>query len=88
MAWAKLERQWAAEACVYGGDTNGLAHREFEFLWTGSEYMMRQSLLDDPRDTHRQYGDSPRNNMVTLLDEEFRIIGVRAFDAPGDRHRL
>lgn len=82
MAWAKLERQWAAEACVYGGDTNGLAHREFEFLWTGSEYMMRQSLLDDPRDTHRQYGDSPRNNMVTLLDEEFRIIGVRAFDAP------
>ena len=45
--------------------------------------MMRQSLLDDPReDTHQQYGDSPRNNWVTLLDEGFRIIGAKAFDGP------
>ena len=51
--------------------------------------MMRRVCWTIPRTTtHQQYGDSPRNNMVTFLDEEFRIVGVRAFDAPGDRHRL
>ena len=83
VAWTELNRQWAEESVPYSTGLNGLAKKEFEILWTGSEYMMRQSLLDDPRTTtHQQYGDSPRNNMVTFLDEDFRIIGVRAFDAP------
>ena len=79
----ELNRQWAEESRPYGAGLNGLAKKEFELLWTGSEYMMRQSLLDDPRTgTHQNCGDSPRNNMVTFLDEDFHIIGVRAFDAP------
>ena len=83
VTWTELDRQWASAGWAYGTGVNGLAHKEFQFLWTGSEYMMRQSLLDDPReDTHQQYGDSPRNNWVTLLDEGFRIIGAKAFDGP------
>lgn len=83
VTWTELDRQWASAGWAYGTGVNGLAHKEFQFLWTGSEYMMRQSLLDDPReDTHQQYGDSPRNNWVTLLDEDFRIIGAKAFDGP------
>lgn len=83
VTWTELDRQWASAGWAYGTGVNGLAHKEFQFLWTGSEYMMRQSLLDDPReDTHQQYGDSPRNNWVTLLDEDFCIIGAKAFDGP------
>ena len=83
VTWTELNRQWTEESTPYSTGLNGLAKKEFEILWTGSEYMMRESLLDDPRTTtHQQYGDSPRNNMVTFLDEEFRIVGVRAFDAP------
>ena len=82
ITWARLDRQWVADGWPYGGD-NGLATKEFELLWTGSEYMMRQSLLDDPRtSTHQTYGNSPRNWMVTFLDEDYRIIGAKAFDAP------
>ncbi len=81
--WTKLpERQWITDATLYSTGLNGLAHKEFQFLWTGTEYMMRQSLRDDPRETHRLYGDSPRNQMVTFLDAEFRILGVKAFDGP------
>lgn len=83
VAWTELDRQWTEESESYSTGLNGLAKKESELLWTGSEYMMRQSLLDDPRTTtHQQYGDSPRNRMVTFLDEDFRIVGVKAFDAP------
>lgn len=80
--WTELDRQWAEDAAPYGSGLNGLAHKEFQFLWTGTEYMMRQSLLDDPRDTHQNYGDSPRNDWVTFLDADFRIIGAKAFNGP------
>ena len=49
VAWTELNRQWAEESVPYSTGLNGLAKKEFEILWTGSEYMMRQSLLDDPR---------------------------------------
>ena len=85
VTWVDLsDRQWVQEARTYIQlFVGGLGHREFQFIWTGSEYMMRQSLRDDPRvTTHARYGDSPRNNTVTLLDEDFQIIGEMAFDAP------
>lgn len=58
------------------------ASKEFQFLWTGTEYMMRQSLLDSPKEVNRICGDSPRNNMVTFLDTDWNILGVKAFGAP------
>lgn len=84
VTWVDLsDRQWVKDAADYRYITVGhLGHREFEFLWTGSEYMMRQSLQDDPRGTHRHMEDSPRNNAVTFLDEDFQIIGEKAFDSP------
>lgn len=84
VTWVDLsDRQWVKDAASYRYITVGYyGHREFEFLWTGSEYMMRQSLRDDPRGTHRHMEDSPRNSVVTFLDEDFQIIGENAFDAP------
>ena len=84
VTWTDLsDRQWVRDAApyVYTG-VGHLGHREFELLWTGTEYMMRQSLLDDPRSAYRRHGDSPRNCLVTFLDEEFQIIGEMAFDGP------
>ena len=52
VTWTELDRQWASAGWAYGTGVNGLAHKEFQFLWTGSEYMMRQSLLDDPPGGH------------------------------------
>lgn len=85
VTWVDLsDRQWVKDAASYRYITlGGLGHREFEFLWTGSEYMMRQALKGDPRPTHTALlGDSPRNSVVTFLDEDFQIIGENAFDAP------
>lgn len=59
VTWTELDRQWASAGWAYGTGVNGLAHKEFQFLWTGSEYMMRQSLLDDP-------GRTPTSNMGTV----------------------
>lgn len=83
-AWTDLsDRSWVKEAAAYTYlGVGGLGHRELEVLWTGSEYMMRQSMLDDPRLTHQRYGDSPRNNFVTFLDEDFQVIGEIGFDGP------
>ena len=71
-------RQWLEEGVPYG-PANGLASKEYELLWTGSEYMLRQALLDDPRDTHNTLGDSLRNNMVLFLDQDYQILGAKGF---------
>ncbi len=82
-AWTDLsDRPWVQEASVYMGALSGQCRREFQILWTGEEYMMRQFLLDDPRTTHQVYGESPRNNKVTFLDEDFQIIGEVDLGAP------
>lgn len=82
-AWTDLsDRSWVRDAASYiylGVGPHG--HREFDLLWTGAEYMLRQSLLDDPR-ANGVLGDSPRNNFVTFLDEDFQVIGEKAFDGP------
>lgn len=81
--WTDLSnRSWVKEAALYTVlTTAGHGHREFEVLWTGTEYMMRQSLLDDPR-ANGVLGDSPRNSVVTFLDEDFQVIGEQSFDGP------
>lgn len=82
-AWTDLsDRPWVQEARLYMGALSGQCRREFQILWTGEEYMMRQFLLDDPRTTHQVYGESPRNNKVTFLDEDFQIIGELDLGAP------
>ncbi len=82
-AWVDLsDRPWVQEARLYMGALSGQCRREFQILWTGEEYMMRQFLLDDPRTTHQVYGESPRNNKVTFLDEDFQIIGELDLGAP------
>lgn len=83
--WTDLsDRSWVKEAADYRYITlGGLGTREFDLLWTGSEYMLRQSLKGDPRPTHTSLlGDSPRNCVVTFLDEDFYVIGEQSFDAP------
>lgn len=84
VTWTDLsDRQWVRDAAGYCYSGVGhLGHREFEFLWTGAEYMMRQSLLDDPRGAYQRRGDSPRNSLVTFLDEDFQVIGEVSFDGP------
>lgn len=83
VTWTDLsDRQWVQDARAYIPLTSPMVHREFQFIWTGTEYMMRQDLRDDPRLTHQKYGDSPRNDSVTFLDEDFQIIGQRAFNGP------
>lgn len=84
VAWTELtDRQWVKDAAGYFALGVGqMGHREFEFLWTGTEYMMRQSLLDDPRGTYKTVGDSPRNSMVTFLDEDFNAIGEFSLNGP------
>lgn len=81
--WTDLsDRSWVKEAALYTVlTTAGHGHREFEVLWTGTEYMMRQSLLDDPR-ANGVLGDSPRNSVVIFLDEDFQVIGEQSFDGP------
>lgn len=84
VTWTDLsDRQWVKDAADYFALGVGhLGHREFEFLWTGTEYMMRQSLLDDPRGAYQTVGDSPRNSMVTFLDEDFNVIGEFSLNGP------
>lgn len=83
VAWTNLSgRQWVQEAKDYCGMNIMGGCREFQFVWTGTEYMMRQSLRDNPRPTSRRMEDSPRNNLVTFLDEDFQIIGELPFDDP------
>lgn len=83
-AWTDLsDRAWVRDAASYiysGVGPHG--HREFDLLWTGSEYMLRQSLRDDPRGAYTHQGDNPRNRVVTFLDEDFQVIGEKAFDGP------
>lgn len=81
--WSALpggDAGWFRENAAY--ITNGLAGGEYQLLWTGSEYMMRQSIKGDPRSTNNLLGvgDSPRNKMVTLLDQSFQIVGEVSFD--------
>lgn len=45
----------------------GLTSKEYELLWTGGAYMLRQALLDDPRDTHKTMGDSQLTPDMTRL---------------------
>lgn len=71
LSWTEIRRQWVENAAGY-------STREFDLLWTGNEYMMRQNLQSGDPDTP----DSPRNNWVTFLDEGFHIVGVKAFDGP------
>jgi hypothetical protein len=83
VSWSALPGEgagWFRENAAY--ITNGLAGGEYQLLWTGSEYMMRQSIKGDPRSTHNLLGvgDSPRNKVVTLLDQSFQIIGEVTFD--------
>lgn len=83
VVWTDLsDRQWVQEARDYIALSSMMCHREFQFVWTGTEYMMCQSLLADPRPTFLLFGDSPRNNMVTFLDTDFKIIGELLFDGP------
>lgn len=83
VTWTDLSgRQWVEEARNYIEiQISIMGHREFQFVWTGTEYMMRQDLRDNPRLTSRHMEDSPRNNLVTFLDEDFQIIGELPFDA-------
>lgn len=72
--WTDLsDRSWVQEARDY--IRRALGHREFQIIWTGTEYMMRQDLRDDARSAYQTIGDSPRNASVTFLDQEFQIIG-------------
>ncbi len=82
--WTDLsDRVWVKDAAPYTYLGVGhLGHREFDLCWTGTEYMLRRSLLDDPRATHQRLGDSPQNSVVAFLDEDFQVIGELAFDGP------
>lgn len=84
--WEALPgRDWLEETARFDPTLNGgLYTREIGLLWTGSEYMMRQKLLEDPRDTAVHYGDGLRNHMVTFLDENYEVIGVKVFDGQVD----
>ena len=44
--------QWVNDAFWYSPTLERPigASKEFQFLWTGTEYMMRQSLLDSPKE--------------------------------------
>ncbi|OUN07050.1 hypothetical protein B5G43_07015 [Flavonifractor sp. An92] len=84
--WSRMPgRDWLQETVRFDPTFNShLCTREIELLWTGSEYMMRQKLLEDPRDVVPHYGDGQRNHMVTFLDENYEIIGVKTFDGQVD----
>lgn len=80
--WTQVEpRQWLEEGALYG-PASGQASKEYQLLWADGVYMLRQALLDDPRDTHSTLGDSLRNNMVLFLDEDYQVVGAKGFDAP------
>lgn len=84
--WSRMPgRDWLNETARFDPTFNGgLCTREIELLWTGSEYMMRQKLLEDPRDVVPHYGDGQRNHMVTFLDENYEVIGIKTFDGQVD----
>ena len=84
--WSPMPgRDWLQETVRFDPTLNShLCTREIELLWTGSEYMMRQKLLEDPRDITEHYGDGMRNHMVTFLDETYEVIGVKVFDGQVD----
>lgn len=77
---------WTALSNAYWFDenaeyiTSGLSSGKYQLIWTGSEYMMQQSIKGEPRSTHPSMGDSPRNKAVTFLNESYEIIGGMAFD--------
>ena len=82
ITWQRLSpRQWLEEGAPYG-PASGQASKEYQLVWADGVYMLRQSLLDDPRDTHSTLGDSPRNHMVLFLDEFYQVVGAKGFDAP------
>lgn len=60
--------------------TSGLSSEKYQLIWTGTEYMMQQSIKGEPRSTHLSMGDSPRNKAVTMLNESYEIIGGMEFD--------
>ena len=84
--WSRMPgRDWLQETVRFDPTFNShLCTREIELLWTGSEYMMRQKLLEDPRDVADHLGDGLRNHMVTFLDETYEVIGVKTFDGQVD----
>lgn len=75
--WIDLsDRSWVKEAVPYIQLYVGQGHREFDLRWADAGYyVLRQTLLDDPRPTHKRFGDSPKNNVVTFLDDDFQVIG-------------
>ena len=80
--WTQVEpRHWLEEGTLYGPASNQ-ASKEYQLVWADGVYMLRQSLLDDPRDTHSTLGNSLRNHMVLFLDESYQVVGAKGFDAP------
>lgn len=73
-----VSQDWLEENASYF--TSGLCSGEYQFLWTGTEYMMRQSIRGEPRGTHPSRGDSPRNKLVTILNEHYDMLSSVAFD--------
>lgn len=82
--WTALpDRAWIQEGAYYNPLLRSpLITKSYQIVWTGTEYMMCQDLRDSARETDRTVGDSPRNKMVTFLDTDWNILGVKAFDAP------
>lgn len=73
-----INQDWFQENAAY--ITNDLCSGSYQFLWTGTEYMMRQNIQGDPRGTHNQRPPNPRNKLVTILNEDYTILSSMAFD--------
>ena len=73
-----INQPWFEENAGY--ITNGLCSGSYQLLWTGTEYLMRQSIQGDPRQTHNMRSPNPRNRLVTVLDENYTILSSVAFD--------
>ena len=82
--WTALpDRAWIEEGTHYNPFLYSPYHsKSYQIIWTGTEYMMCQCLRDSPRDVDPRRCDSPRNKMVTFLDTDWNVIGVKVFDAP------
>lgn len=82
--WTAMpDRDWVWEGSNYNSFLfSPYIKKSYQIVWTGTEYMMCQELRDSAREADRMIGDSPRNNMVTFLDTDWNILGVKAFDAP------
>lgn len=77
--WSQMpERGWFYDNSLK--ITNGLCSGKYQLLWTGSEYMMCQSIKGDPREAYAHMSENPRNKMVTFLDEGYSILGAMEFD--------